>query len=221
MTINVNPELGAPFGIMLLVDFIIFQLSPIRINQNQFPNTPKSFLSALVAFGIFFVLSLILTFIFQPTAIVQGTIDIAKPESLVQVTMRHGFAATGLEQATAGQAEPIFAGSKIATYITFVFVVAYIETRFIIMLMVALANLFGVSIRRFTTTLLLIYVFIAGGFVWFHANVKGVEDTVSLIMTFIFAIITFELARRHQEMESGTHLHFINNLVFIWNRIGF
>ena len=213
--------MGAPFGIMLMVDFIIFQLSPTKIRQNQFPNSTKSFMAAMVAFGIFFAVSLGATLFFQSTAIVQGTVDATSPESLVQVTMRHGFAATGLEQATSGQSEPIFAGSKLATYITFAFVIAYIETRFIIRLLFALGDLFAISTKRFSFSLGLIYIFVAGAFVWFHANVKGVEDSVALIMTFVFAIITFELARRFQEMESATHLHFINNFVFIWNRIGF
>ena len=213
--------MGAPFGIMLLIDFIILQRVPSIIKQNQFPNSGKSFIAAAVAFGIFFAVSLGATLVFQSTAIVQGTVDATSPESLVQVTMRHGFAATGLEQATANQAEPIFAGSKLATYITFAFVIAYIETRFIIRLVFVLAHLFEISERKFSTTLFFIYMFVAGGFVWFHANVKGIEDNVALIMTFVFAIITFELARRFQEMESATHLHFINNFVFIWNRIGF
>ena len=204
-----------------MIDFIILQRVPSIIKQNQFPNSTKSFMAAAVAFGIFFAVSLGATLIFQSTAIVQGTVDAASPESLVQVTMRHGFAATGLEQATAGQAEPIFAGSKLATYITFAFVIAYIETRFIIRLVFVLVHFFEISERKFSTTMFFIYMIVAGGFVWFHANVKGVEDSVALIMTFVFAIITFELARRFQEMESATHLHFINNFVFIWNRIGF
>lgn len=199
----------------------MFKESPTSLRQNSFSNTPKSLVAALIAFGIFFTITLGATLFFQSTAFVQGTIDITQPESLVQSVFRHGFAATGLEQATAGQDEPIFAGSKIATYITFAFVIAYIETRFIIRLVFALAGIFGASTRRFTPTLGFLYMLVAGGFVFFHSNVKGVEDSVALGMTFIFAIITFELARRFQEMESATHLHFINNFVFIFNRIGF
>ena len=213
--------MGAPFGIMLLVDFIILQRVPSVIKQNQFPNSAKSITAAAIAFGIFFGVSLVTTLFFQSTAVIQSTVDVSSPESLVQLTARHGFSATGLEQATAGQDEPIFAGSKLATYITFAFVIAYIETRFIIRLVFALAHLFETQTKKFNITLGMIYVFVAGAFVWFHSNVKGIEDNAALTMTFIFAIITFELARRFQEMESATHLHFINNFVFIWNRIGF
>lgn len=206
---------------MLLVDFIILQRIPTVIKQNQFPNTAKSLTAALVAFGIFFAVSLVTTLFFQSGAVLQGTVDTSSPESLVQLTARHGFSATGLEQATAGQEEPIFAGSKLATYITFAFVIAYIETRFIVRLVFAFAHLFEINQRKFSKTLGLIYVVVGGAFVWFHSNVKGVEDNAALTMTFVFAIITFELARRFQEMESATHLHSINNFVFIWNRIGF
>lgn len=199
---------------MLLVDALILQHIPSIIKQNQFPNTPKAFVAAFVAFLLLFAISIGITFTFQSTAVLQG-------ESLVQSVMRHGFSATGLEQATAGQPEPIFADSKIGTYITFAFVIAFIETRFIIRLVFALAYLFGISQTKFSYTLGIIYFVVARTFVWFHANVKGVEDNTALLITFFFAIITFELARRFQEMESATHLHVINNFIYIWNKIGF
>lgn len=209
------------FG-MLLVDYIIFDKMPSRINQNQVPdNLTKSLGAAFFAFVIFFFVTLGVTFMLQSTAFFQGNIQ---STNALQSIMRHGFASTGLPVDS-----PIFADSKFLTYFFYGLVIPFVETRFIIRLMEFLAQSFNAELKRINIKLIMIYIVVGGLFVWLHLNVKGVEDNVALLMTFIFAIITFELARIgwkvrslvEREMESATYLHVINNMVFIANKIGF
>lgn len=197
-----------------MVDYFILKDLPSKINQNQIPNnTARAFGAALVAFGIFFTVTFAVTAFFQGTAFLQGTLD---PSNPFQSIMRNGFAATGLSAE-----EPIFANSKILTYYQFGIVIPFIETRMLVRLMEFLTTFFTISLSRISARLGAVYIFLAGLFVWLHSNVKGVEDNVALLMTFIFAIVTFELARKFREMESATDLHVINNVVFIANKIGF
>ena len=88
--------------------------------------------------------------------------------------------------------EKIFADSKILTYYYFGFVIPFVETRFLVRFMEYLSTKFNTTLAKFNFKLALIYIFIAGGFVWLHSSVKGVDDNVALLMTFVFAIITFE-----------------------------
>ena len=207
---------------MLVVDYFIFDKLPSRINQNQVPqNLGQSLTAAVVAFIIFFGLTFLVTGVFQGTAILQGTLG---DGSVIQSIMRHGFAATGLSAE-----QPIFADSKFLTYYYFGLVIPFVETRFIIRLMEYLSTSFKATLAKFNLKLLFIYIIVAGLFMWLHVNVKGVEDNVALLMTFIFAIVTFELARWgwkvrnviQREMEAATYLHVINNVTFIANKIGF
>jgi len=206
---------------MLTVDYFIFDKLPSRINQNQIPNNfGQSVTAALVAFIIFFAVTFGVTAFLQGSAFLQGTIG---SEGVVQSIMRHGFAATGLS------AEPIFAGSKVLTYYFFGLVIPFIETRFLIRLMEFMTTKLSISLGGISIGLIMVYIVIGTAFVWLHVNVKGVQDNVALLMTFIFAIITFELARWgykvrsviNREMEAATYLHVINNFTFIANKIGF
>lgn len=213
LALSKDEKLAGLFGLALLIDYITKDSLPTKINQNQIPNnTVKALGAAVLAFGIFILVTLAVSFILQSTAFLQGDI---RSEGL-QSIIRHGFAATGLDPD-----QPILANSKLLTYFEYAVVIAIIETRLIIRLMVTLANLFGVSLERFSAKLAGIYGFVAWLFVMFHINVKDVTDNTALTMTFIFAIISFELARRFKEMESATDLHIINNFVFIFKNMGF
>jgi hypothetical protein len=206
--------MGSIFLTLLVIDFVIYISLPSKINYDQIPhNTSKAITGALIAFVIFFVVTLGVTAFLQSSAFFQGTIDNNAP---IQSIMRHGFAMTGLTQE-----QPIFANSILLTYIQYGIIIAVLETRYLVRLFEAITTIASISIDRFSVKLGAVYIFIAGAFVWFHANVKGIEDNTALIMTFIFALITLELARRYREMEAATTLHILNNVVYIFNRIGF
>jgi len=208
---------------MYLIGLFISKAIPSRIHQNNIPkNTGGAIGAALVAFGLFFIVALGFTLFFQGTAFLQGNFSIGEQ---IQSVMRHGFAATGLPETT-----PIFAGSLLLTLYTFILVVPYTETVFLVRSWEALTSLFGISLERMSLQLGAVYGALGIVFVWLHSNVKGVEDNVALLMTFIFAIFTFELVRKRnvifskvvqsgREMESAIWLHIINNATFILRQL--
>ena len=204
---------------MYLMGLFISKAIPSKIHQNNIPkNTGGAIGAALVAFGLFFLVSLGFTLFFQGTAFLQGNFSIGEQ---IQSVMRHGFAATGLPETS-----PIFAGSVLLALYTFVVVVPYTETVFLVRAKEASVSLFGISLERMSIQLVAVYGVLGSFFVWLHSNVKGVEDNTALLMTFIFAIFTFELVRKRnilfkkvvregREMESAIWLHIVNNGVFI------
>ena len=204
---------------MYVVGLFISKAFPSKIHQNNIPkNTGGAIGAALVAFGLFFLVALGVTFFFQGTAFLQGNFSIGEQ---IQSVMRHGFAATGLLETS-----PIFAGSLILTLYTFILVVPYTETVFLVRSWESLSSLFGISLERMSVQLAAVYGILSSLFVVLHSNVKGVQDNVALLMTFIFAVFTFELVRKRnvifqkvvqsgKEMESAIWLHIINNGVFI------
>ena len=174
-------------------------------------SAPRSASNALLAVTIFF----------QATAFLQGQ----SISEQIQSVFRHGFAATGLSATN-----PIFAGSILLTLYTFIIVVTYTETVFLVRAMESLTTLFEISLERMSIQLAAVYGALGYLFVVLHSNVKGVEDNVALIMTFIFAIFTFELVRKRnvifqkvvkagREMESAIWLHIINNGVFLLRQL--
>ena len=206
------------FG-MWVFGMVISKAIPSKIHQNNIPqNTGGAIGSALVAFGIFFAVMVVVTLFFQATALLQSQFSIA---TQIQSVFRHGFAATGLSPTA-----PIFAGSLLLTLYTFIIIVPYTETVFLVRALEAITSLFSISLDKFSLMLGAVYGGLGYLFVILHSNVKGVEDNVALLMTFIFAIVTFELVRNRnaifqkvtqagREMESAIWLHIINNGVFI------
>ena len=196
---------------------------PARIFTNNIPkNTGGAIGAALVAFGLFFLVALVLTLFFQSTAFLQGNFSIGEQ---IQSVMRHGFAATGLPETS-----PIFAGSILLTIYTFIIVIPYTETSFLVRAEEFITSGLGISLEKMSISLAGVYIAIGVFFVWLHSNVKGVEDNVALLMTFIFAIFTFELVRKRnvifqkvvqsgREMESAIWLHIVNNGTFILRQL--
>ena len=162
-----------------------------------------------------------ITIFFQATAFLQGQ----SINEQIQSVFRHGFAAIGLSAT-----EPIFAGSILLTLYTFIVVISYTETVFLIRAFESLISLFGISLEKMSIWLASVYGVLGYIFVVLHSEVKGVEDNTALIMTFIFAIFTFELVRKRnvifqkvvkqgREMESAIWLHIINNGVFLLRQL--
>lgn len=210
---------------LLAIDFIIFNQLPSRINQNQIPNNSlKSIYAAIIALIIVLIVNVAVTFLLQQAAFFQGAIDTSSFASIIQSTMRHGFASTGLDQS-----KPIFANSLFLTIYYFGIVIPFIETRFIIRLMEATTRFLNIPLDKMSLKLVGVYIIIAGLFVWIHFAAKGVTDNIALILTFIFGIITFEIARIgykfrnivEREMESATYLHSFNNIFSILNILRF
>jgi len=213
LTLTKDP-LVQVFIVALFIDFATRDLLPTVINQNQIPrNTGTAFTVALFAFGIFIGVTFVVTLFFQGTAVKQGTVE---ANTIEQLVFRNGFAATGLSAE-----EPIFANSKLLTFYQFGIVIPFIETRLIIRIWEFLTRTLGIALGRFSFRMALVMLVVSGMFMFFHAEVKGVEDNVALLMTFIFAFMSLEFARRTKEMEGPTYFHVINNLVFIFNKIGF
>ena len=209
------------FGMWAFGIFISLIL-PSKINQNNIPkNTGGAIGAALIAFGLFFLVSLGVTIVFQATAFLQGQ----SINEHIQSVFRHGFAVIGLSAT-----DPIFAGSILLTLYTFILVVPYTETVFLVRAKEALTSLFGISLERMSLHLAAIYTALGVVFVILHSQVKGVQDNTALFMTFIFAIFTFELVRKRnvifqkivragREMESAIWLHVINNGVFLLRQL--
>ena len=216
LTLTKDP-LVQVFLVALFIDFVTRDLLKTQINQNQIPrNTGTAVTVALIAFGVFIGITFIFTALFQGTAFLQGNVD---TNTVPQLILRNGFAATGLSAE-----EPIFANNKLLTYYQFGIVIPFIETRLIIRLWEFLARSFNISLLTAphkSVKMFAVMFLISGFFMFFHSEVKGVEDNVALGMTFIFAFMSLEIARRSREMEGATYFHVINNLIFIWNRIGF
>ena len=74
-----------------------------------------------------------------------------------------------------------------------------------------MAGITGIDISRFTLKNWALIGIIAGLFMFFHLKVRGINNNVDLMMTFVFAVVSLYLVARSREMESANYLHILWN----------
>lgn len=213
LALNFDIAISGILTIMILFSVSMFVILPARITHNSKPNNSISaFLWAIGSVVVILIVSLLLTTAFQ------GILNVTTEPTLKSI-LNSGFSSLGTDKIIPQSAQPIFARSALLTILTFGIVIAAIETRFIGRMMEWLSKVTNTNLGKVSAPVIAIMVLISVIFVWYHFTAKGVTDNVSLLITFIFAMISLELIRRTQELESATYLHIINNMLYIVPRV--
>jgi len=128
---------------------------------------------------------------------------------------------TDLLKSLAQTTAPVFAQSKLINFITFVFVVAFIETQAIFVrgfdLVVTFVNkVFKTNLEintanLFRPAMLLIIFFISFVFMLLHVTAKGIENSAALVLVFVMALISLILVCVYKESRPAIWFHIIAN----------
>ena len=173
-------------------------------------NTTQVYIEATAALGIFLVVSTFLVSTFSPQSIASGNI-------LVQSQSIFHLLASSV---------PILKGSKILTFIGWAIIIPIIETSFFNgRLLEGFATysekITGkrISLQRYTLTLMMVILLVASLFTLFHITAKGL-DTIPLLITFIFSVISSMLVIRHQELRGAIFIHILTNSAAVLSSLG-
>jgi hypothetical protein len=213
LALNFDLTISGILTIMILFSAFMFIVLPARITHNsKTNNTVPALFWAVGALVVLLISSLLLTTLFQ------GLLSVTAEPTLNSI-LDSGFSTLGTEKVIPQSTQPIFAKSAFLTILTFGVVIAAIETRFIGRMMEWLSKIANIRLDKLSLPVISVMVIISVIFVWYHFTAKGVTNNVSLLITFIFAMISLELIRRHRELESATYLHIINNMLYIVPRV--
>jgi len=170
----------------------------------------KVVLETLAALGLFLGASTVLINIVSPQTLVASGF-IKEAQSIFHLL------ATGT---------PILQGSKILTLVGWGVLVPIVETTFFNgRLLEGLAHysekVFGTKVRldKVTPKLFLVILVVASLFTLFHITAKGL-NSLPLLITFIFSIISSLLVIRHQELRGAIYLHVIVNSMAVLSSFG-
>lgn len=188
LLINFNAQLGLIYSLMLIMNWIIFQYSkPYFFPLEKDERRLGDLVIGLAGYVLFVVLS----------TVVIGTI--------------------GVVWSSLAASTPILEKSRILTFIGWGMVIPAIETPFFFGgLLNAFADRLNVRLSLTNLWSWIIFVFISALFAAFHLTAKSsgaAIDVNSMVMTFIFGIVSCVLVTLTKEISSATIMHITNNSI--------
>jgi membrane protease YdiL (CAAX protease family) len=207
LLINFNRELGYIYGLMLIIDYIIFNdkswLSyPIEKDERRVTDI----LGGVFGYAIFVIMATVSTSVFQNLAAVSTPLN-AVFERLAAST-------------------PIFEKSVTLTFIGWGVLIPIVETRFFFgRLLEVFARMADVKLSLRSVKSWIVFGFISATFAIFHFSAKAVSatqfDEVALFLTFVFGMVSCALVVYSKELASAVYMHIISNSIAVSIRLGF
>jgi len=216
--VNFDRQMAILYIILIVADFIWwFTDLYIADKRITFPtektdtNRAKSVFIAFIAYMGFLIITTVAFSVFNPQALTQ-----------TQAT-QSGFGAIISLLATT---TPILKDSLIITFISWGIFIPIIETRFFFgRLLEGFAllwkNLTGevIPLNRLTPKTWLLIAVMSAMFTLFHLVAKGAQS-LPLLVTFVFGIVSGALVIRDQELKSAILLHIFSNSVAVLSNFG-
>lgn len=193
-------KLASVYGTMILIGTGISQLITPKIDIN--PIGGNTFQSLTWAIGAIFILTIIYNFLIYTARVSSVPVEGSAFE--------RNFAAIKA-QATLFSID--FEKIPFLSFMLFGVVIPILENKFLGRLFDFLTQTFEIPYTRLTTSVWAVILFCAGIFTWFHYKVRGINNNVDLLMTFIFGIAICLLIIKFRENESGTEMHVGWNLL--------
>jgi hypothetical protein len=167
-------------------------------------------MESLAGLGAFLVVSTVLLSVFSPQSVIVSDI-VGGVQSIFHLL---------------ATSTPILKGSKFLTLIGWGIIVPIVETTFFNgRLLEGLASYSevirgkAVSLKKFSMPLIMVMIVVASLFTLFHITAKGL-DSVPLMITFLFSIISSVLVIRHQELRGAILLHICTNSAAVASSFG-
>lgn len=209
LLLSFSPEVASVYMLMIIADYIWWKSDDFVTfpTERTAENRKMSIFKAMVAYLIFMGISIV---ILKSTG--YPTQQALTPlQSFLDV-----IAAT----------TPVLKGSTILTFITWVFIIPPIESRFFFgRVFEGLAeysfDITGIKInlKRFTVVLIVLILIISSIFTLYHITAKNLQS-IPLLISFVFAFMSCVLVVQDQELKSCILFHIINNFVGVAGSFG-
>lgn len=205
-------DLALVYSLIILGDWVWFSTH----NRIAFPlsregtNNIKLYTESLVGLGVFLLASFMLVSAFSPQSIIAGGL-IGGAQSIFHL----------LSTTT-----PILEGSAFLTLMGWGLLIPVIETHFFNGTLLDGLSSYAEKITRkkisfdsYTLPLVLVIITVAALFTLFHLTAKGIE-TIPLLVTFLFSIISSILVIRHKQVKGAVFIHVVVNMMAVLSMWG-
>lgn len=183
---------------IVFFDFLLYSLITPKINMNPIGgNTIQALAWAVGAILILTFIYGLLNSVARVSAVLPPTTGTAYERTFAQISSQAKiFAISGLETLF-----PL-------KFLLFALVIPVMETRLIGRIFDFVTQQFNIAYNSLKSpSLWAVIAFIASAFMFFHKNVRGIENNLDNLMTFIFGVISILLIIKFKEMESATEFH--------------
>jgi len=125
---------------------------------------------------------------------------------------------------------PVLANNTILTIIVWGVLIPLIESALFFGIILegiinGLANYFGtkilVTFRITSTTLWGVVFFVASLFTFYHFQARGLTDSLGLLLTFYFAVISCWVSLYFRQVREAIFFHFDSNVIAVLSRLGY
>jgi len=207
-----DQDLAMIYLLIMFGDFIWFRSDnfiSFPISRGKASNF-KVYLESIIGLGVFLTLSTLLVSFFSPQSLTNSGI-ISGAQSIFHLL---------------ATSTPILKGSKILTLLGWGVLVPIIETSFFNgRLLEGFATysekITGrrVSVQKLSTQLFIVVLVVASFFTIFHITAKGIQS-IPLLITFMFSVISSILVIRHQELKGAIFMHIVTNSAAVMSGLG-
>lgn len=186
------------FGFMLAGDFILWSIGSEV--QSVSGNSAEALLWAGGSLVVLFLLYQFVNIIFRQSILPISASEAQLSQSVFQTVYQSMINFSGV---TIDFSK--FAAIKM--YL-FGFIIPLIETRVIARIYGMLGSLTNINISNFRDPRNLgLIALISFLFMWFHLQVRGINNNIDLLMTFLFGVVSLFLIGKFREIESAAELH--------------
>ncbi len=214
LLLSFDRDLAIIYILIMFADYIWFKSDnfisfPLSQTSSKYSNT-RVLIESSAAFGLFLLISTVLVSTFSPQSLLNGGI-IQGAQSIFHLL---------------ATSTPILKGSKFLTLLGWGILVPLIETTFFNGRLLEGLSTYAeeitgkkVSLDKMSAPLLMVLFVIASLFTLFHITAKGLQS-IPLLITFIFAIISSLLVLRHKELKGAIYLHIMTNSAAVMSAMG-
>lgn len=168
------------------------------------------YVESLAGLGVFLLISTLLVSAFDPAALQSPTI-IGSAQSIFHLL---------------ATSTPILKGSKFLTFLGWGLLIPLIETTFWNGRLLEGLSVYiepvlkkKIDLNRFSLTTFYVMILVASLFTLFHITAKGLES-IPLLITFIFSLISSILVIRHRELKGAILMHMVTNTAAVASSFG-
>ena len=173
-------------------------------------NNVKIYIESLIGLGVFLFSSVVLVSVFSPKDIIAGGV-VGGAQSIFHLL---------------STVSPIFEQSEFLKFVGFGFLIPIIETHFFNGTLLEGLSTYServtgnrINFNRFTSQLVLVVLIVATLFTLFHLTAKGIQ-TIPLLITFIFSVVSSVLVIRHKQVKGAILIHVIVNSMAVLSMWG-
>lgn len=204
-------DLAVIYLLIMLADWVWFlsdNFISFPMSSNRISNLQVLVETALALGGFLLIAGLLVSF-FSPQSIATGVVEGAQ-------SIFHLLAAS----------TPILKGSLVLTFIGWAIVVPIIETNFFAGRLLEGLSTYAekiigkrISLDKFSMELFVVMLIVSSLFTLFHITAKGLES-IPLLITFLFMMISCVLVVRHKSTKGAIWLHIAVNSAAVLSTMG-